>query len=108
MKITFPETITGQDGWEVYVSQPVPIYPPDTRKWYHKAIHRILMWAHGKVESLGHWLYYTSRRFDAPGFDNSEPISYNTRSFRLGVYDRDGNEIKLTHTPSNEQEEGNK
>lgn len=79
IKITFPEPIEGQTGWQIYHSIPVAVDTPDTRSIADKLAYRFLMWLHDKAESVWHWAYYTSRRFEKPqNFGTVHvPVSYH-------------------------------
>ena len=63
LKITFPPIPEDADGWNLFVGGgPNVTHTP--RHWYHRAIYRVLMYAHDRAEDLWHWLYRISRRFE--------------------------------------------
>jgi hypothetical protein len=66
IKVSFPSMATGQDSWALFglVSQYRDV--PDNRSWYKRLIYRVLMWTHDRAESVWHWCYYTSLKYQAP------------------------------------------
>jgi hypothetical protein len=64
--ITFPALREGADRWAIYLSKPKFEKPFDNRKWHQKAIYKILMYLHNKVERFWYWSYYKSQDYAAP------------------------------------------
>lgn len=62
--------------------------PADERTYYQKAVYRLLMWLHGYAESIWHWAYYKSLKYQAP-----QPQIIGSTLLLSGTLNKDGSAI---------------
>lgn len=88
LKVTLPAMSEGQTDWRMYSEVPEPI-GREPWPWWHRCIWIALMWAHSRAESLWHWCWDVSRRFEQP------PMRYATRYVEMDVVRREGNTVTV-------------